>query len=500
MTGLGHAGGEYVFLIDSDNQIPLDEFEPLWSAVSAGKDAAFGVRRIRHDAQLRKLLTVVIRRSLSLMFGVRLYDSNVPYKLLRRALWTDASALIPDGHAGTVVVPGGLRRAARVRHRLRRRHAQGSRDRDRLDPALEADQVLRARLPPAPRLPRRPPRLVPLSMRIIVIGAGPTGPRRRLAPRRARTRRLAAARRRAACRRSLDVARGRCRFHLGSRRPRALFALPLLRPPHGAGTRRCLVRARARGVGLDARTLGPVPVPEQHLAAPRRRPHALPRGTGREPAGAGEYPARALRRLAAAGVWSRAVRRVHASLQLQGVGARAAHDGDDVDGRAGRDRRPGPHPAQPRAAPRRRELGAERDLSLSRSAAARGRSGSRSPRSCQRSALSFGRTVVAIDTARAACQLSDGTEERYDALVSSMPLPRRCGWRPTCRDLPAVRRPFRPLLEPHRRHRIRRHAAGGAAHEVLDVLSRGAYSVLSRHRFQQLLARTTSPAPARSGR
>jgi len=97
MTGLEQARGEFLFLIDSDNQIPLEEFAPFWHAVSAGKDAAFGVRRVRHDAELRKVLTVVIRICLSALFGVRLYDSNVPYKLLTRSLWTAARPLIPDG-------------------------------------------------------------------------------------------------------------------------------------------------------------------------------------------------------------------------------------------------------------------------------------------------------------------------------------------------------------------------------------------------------------------
>lgn len=97
MTGLSAARGTWVFLVDSDNQIPLEEFAPFWSAVAAGKDAAFGVRRVRHDAELRKLLTVVIRLALSLLFGVRLYDANVPFKLLRRSLWEEARALIPEG-------------------------------------------------------------------------------------------------------------------------------------------------------------------------------------------------------------------------------------------------------------------------------------------------------------------------------------------------------------------------------------------------------------------
>ena len=32
-----------------------------------------------------------------MMFGVRLYDANVPYKLLRRSIWTEASTYIPAG-------------------------------------------------------------------------------------------------------------------------------------------------------------------------------------------------------------------------------------------------------------------------------------------------------------------------------------------------------------------------------------------------------------------
>lgn len=97
MTGLSSARGDFVFLIDSDNQIPLESFASLWREVLAGRDGAFGVRRIRKDAELRRVLTVIIRQSLSLLFGVRVYDANVPYKLLRRSLWEEARGVIPEG-------------------------------------------------------------------------------------------------------------------------------------------------------------------------------------------------------------------------------------------------------------------------------------------------------------------------------------------------------------------------------------------------------------------
>jgi glycosyltransferase involved in cell wall biosynthesis len=92
--GLDEAGGEWVFLIDSDRQIPLDAFMKLWDAAQ-GRDGAFGMRTQRHDPRLRLWLTRVVRGSLGMMFGVRLYDANVPCKLLRRAAWLQAAPLIP---------------------------------------------------------------------------------------------------------------------------------------------------------------------------------------------------------------------------------------------------------------------------------------------------------------------------------------------------------------------------------------------------------------------
>lgn len=97
MAALGAARGEYVFLIDSDRQIPMDDFPKAWREIAAGRDAVFGVRRRRHDPVLRLYLTGVIRAAVRALFGVQLYDANVPYKLLRKSIWDEARPLVPDG-------------------------------------------------------------------------------------------------------------------------------------------------------------------------------------------------------------------------------------------------------------------------------------------------------------------------------------------------------------------------------------------------------------------
>ena len=97
LTGLNASQGEYVFLIDSDRQIPLDDFASAWQQVMAGRDAVFGVRRRRYDPKFRIYLSGLIRRSVNVLFRIRLEDANVPYKLFRRAVWNDVRECLPEG-------------------------------------------------------------------------------------------------------------------------------------------------------------------------------------------------------------------------------------------------------------------------------------------------------------------------------------------------------------------------------------------------------------------
>lgn len=93
-TGLDAARGEYVFLLDSDRQIPLDGFPSHWRE-ALGHDGLFGVRRQRHDAPSRLALTRVLRSTLRLLFGLAIRDANAPFKIVRRSAWERARPLIP---------------------------------------------------------------------------------------------------------------------------------------------------------------------------------------------------------------------------------------------------------------------------------------------------------------------------------------------------------------------------------------------------------------------
>ena len=93
-TGLDAARGEYVLLIDSDRQIPLEAFNALWEA-AIGHDGAFGIRLKRRDPWIRLALTSIVRKALGLLFKVQLRDANVPFKILRRSIWLEARELIP---------------------------------------------------------------------------------------------------------------------------------------------------------------------------------------------------------------------------------------------------------------------------------------------------------------------------------------------------------------------------------------------------------------------
>ncbi len=93
-VGLDACDSEHILLLDSDRQMALEDFAAFWDLARA-HDAAFGVRVARDDPAARLVLTRVVRAAIGLLFGVNIRDANVPFKVIRREVWTRARPLIP---------------------------------------------------------------------------------------------------------------------------------------------------------------------------------------------------------------------------------------------------------------------------------------------------------------------------------------------------------------------------------------------------------------------
>jgi glycosyltransferase involved in cell wall biosynthesis len=107
LRGLGHAQGDWIFQLDSDGQFVVTDFWDLWGC-REGADLVLGIRVQRRDPKHRLALSRVISVAVSLLAGRRLRDPNVPFRLLRRALWTDLEQLVPrDALAPSILITLG---------------------------------------------------------------------------------------------------------------------------------------------------------------------------------------------------------------------------------------------------------------------------------------------------------------------------------------------------------------------------------------------------------
>jgi glycosyltransferase involved in cell wall biosynthesis len=123
--GLDAARGEWIFQIDSDDQVDLTLFADLWDR-RAEADLLRGVRVVRHDPHHRLVLTRVTRLFVSALARRWLRDANVPFKLVRTDLVRHLAPLMPaDAFAPSILIAIGASRAAarvtevEIRHRAR---------------------------------------------------------------------------------------------------------------------------------------------------------------------------------------------------------------------------------------------------------------------------------------------------------------------------------------------------------------------------------------------
>lgn len=88
LRALELAQGEWIFQLDSDRQFAIEDFWKLWER-RHDADLVLGVRVARHDPLHRLVLTRIVRVVVSALAGRYVRDANVPFRLLRRAVWND---------------------------------------------------------------------------------------------------------------------------------------------------------------------------------------------------------------------------------------------------------------------------------------------------------------------------------------------------------------------------------------------------------------------------
>ena len=113
LVGYKHAVdiAEWVFQVDSDGEMSASHFARLWEQ-RHDYDALFGIRENREQDRGRRLISRVSRLTVRALFGRKVQDVNVPFRLLRGGVLRQILPYIPDDcFAPNVVIAGAIARS-----------------------------------------------------------------------------------------------------------------------------------------------------------------------------------------------------------------------------------------------------------------------------------------------------------------------------------------------------------------------------------------------------
>ena len=88
-------GADYIFQTDSDGQTSPSEFETFWSNRQE-YDAVFGDTTKREDGKSRAFVERVLCIILKMVFGVKIPDSNAPFRLMRSSYVDKYIRMLPE--------------------------------------------------------------------------------------------------------------------------------------------------------------------------------------------------------------------------------------------------------------------------------------------------------------------------------------------------------------------------------------------------------------------
>ena len=99
-------GYDWVFQIDSDDEMGPEGFAELWNKRN-DFDFLVGIRDGRKQALPRKVISAVSRLCVKLFYGKSIWDVNTPYRLMRASVFYDIYSQIPeDTFAPNVIISG----------------------------------------------------------------------------------------------------------------------------------------------------------------------------------------------------------------------------------------------------------------------------------------------------------------------------------------------------------------------------------------------------------
>lgn len=90
-------GADYIFQTDSDGQTNPEEFWEFWNN-RTDYDAIIGVRTDRQDGKSRKIVSLVLRGIIRIIFGVKAQDVNTPFRLMRADRVKSYIAMMPQDY------------------------------------------------------------------------------------------------------------------------------------------------------------------------------------------------------------------------------------------------------------------------------------------------------------------------------------------------------------------------------------------------------------------
>mgnify|MGYP000055983519 CR=1 FL=1 len=98
---------QWVFQVDSDNEIAARHFKTLWEA-RHGCDALIGVRDGRQQPFVRKVVTMLSRLVVMFFYGSGVRDVNCPFRLMRASVLESLLISIPEDTFAPNVALAGL--------------------------------------------------------------------------------------------------------------------------------------------------------------------------------------------------------------------------------------------------------------------------------------------------------------------------------------------------------------------------------------------------------